>query len=226
MYLEYWLSHSTTAGGIVKLASATHNSPQLRLKRVVDLAGAVALLILLSPILLIAAVLIKATSRGPMFHAQKQIGLNQRPFTMWKFRTMIPGAEQYESALREIHRADGPFFKVRNDPRVFPVGSFLRKYSIDELPQLINVLKGDMSLVGPRPLFDFEVAGFDQWKALRRFSMRPGLTCIWQVSGRSNASSEARMQYDLEYVNRWSLWLDFKLLLKTVPIVLKGEGAE
>ncbi len=226
MYLEYWLSHSTTAGRIVTLASAMHKSPLLRLKRVIDLAGAVALLILLSPILLITAALIKATSPGPVFHAQKQIGLNQRPFTMWKFRTMIPGAEQYESTLREIHRADGPFFKVRNDPRVLPIGRFLRRYSIDELPQLINVLKGDMSLVGPRPLFDFEVQAFDQWKALRRFSMKPGLTCIWQVSGRSITSSEARMQYDLEYVSRWSLWLDLKLLLKTVPIVLRGEGAE
>ena len=226
MYLEYWLPHAPTTDYTAGLSAVPRASLELRLKRIVDVVGAVALLILLSPLFLITALLIKVTSPGPVFHMQKQIGFNRRPFMMWKFRTMIPGADQYEAVLREVHRADGPFFKVKNDPRVLPIGKFLRKYSIDELPQLINVLKGDMSLVGPRPLFDFEVEQFGEWKQLRRFSMKPGLTCIWQVSGRSKATDAARMQYDLEYVNQWSLWLDMKLLLKTVPVVLRGDGAE
>ena len=187
------------------------------------------LLVVVSPLLLMTAVLIKLTSPGPVFYIRKRVGLNQRPFMMWKFRTMKSNAEQQEVALRVVKKEEekgyAPFFKVKDDPRVTSIGRFLRKYSIDELPQLINVLKGDMSLVGPRPVHYFELQRFSEWKQLRRFSMKPGLTCIWQVSGRSNTSVEDRMRYDLEYVNNWSLLLDVKLLFKTIPVVLKGDGA-
>jgi lipopolysaccharide/colanic/teichoic acid biosynthesis glycosyltransferase len=226
LYLEGWSPHDGAADDTVTLPSVTQDSIQLRIKRMMDVIGAVALLVLLSPVFLITAVLIRVTSPGPVFHRQKQIGWNQRPFMMWKFRTMIANAEQQEETLRQTHRSDGPFFKVKNDPRVLPIGKFLRQHSIDELPQLINVLKGEMSLVGPRPLFDFEAAEFVGWKQLQRFGMKPGLTCIWQVSGRSQTSGAARMQYDLDYVKQWSLWLDVKLLWKTIPAVLKGDGAE
>lgn len=183
------------------------------------------LLVVVSPLLLMTAVLIKLTSPGPVFYIRELVGLNQHPFMMWKFRTMKINAEQRETALVEMKKEDSPFFKVKDDPRVTCVGGFLRKYSIDELPQLINVLKGDMSLVGPRPIHDFELQKFSEWKQLRRFSMKPGLTCIWQVSGRSKTSDADRMRYDLEYINNWSLLLDVKLLFKTIPVVLKGDGA-
>jgi lipopolysaccharide/colanic/teichoic acid biosynthesis glycosyltransferase len=141
---------------------------------------------------------------------------------MWKFRTMVPGAERKEGELR----GEGAvFFKPKDDPRVTPVGRFLRKYSIDELPQFINVLRGEMSLVGPRPVLWHELERLNGPDHLRRFDMKPGLTCIWQVSGRSNTTDEARINYDLQYVEGWSLATDFKLLLKTVPVVLRGEGA-
>ena len=197
----------------------------LWLKRAIDLLASSTLLVLLSPVLLIATILIKLVSPGSAFHLQEQVGLYQRPFKMWKFRTMVPNAQEWEPALREIHKDNGPFFKVKNDPRIFPLGRFFRKYSIDEFPQLINVLKGEMSLVGPRPLFDFEVEGFEDGKAFSRFSMKPGMTCIWQVNGRSKASAEDRIRYDLEYVEKWSLGLDFEILLKTLPAVIRGHGA-
>ena len=191
-------------------------------KRLLDISAALAALVILSPLFLLVAALIKLTSPGPVFFRQSRPGLGREPFTMWKFRTMVPGAECHEAQLRG---EGGVFFKPKNDPRVTPVGKFLRKYSIDELPQFFNVLKGEMSLVGPRPVLWHELERFSSPGQLRRFEMRPGLTCIWQVSGRSNTTDEARMRYDLEYVERWSLATDFKLLLKTVPVVLRGEGA-
>lgn len=195
---------------------------KLRLKRVVDFAAALAALLLLSPVFFAVAALIKLTSPGPVFFKQSRPGLGRRPFLMWKFRTMVPGAERREGELRG---EGGLFFKPKNDPRVTPVGRFLRKYSLDELPQFINVLKGEMSLVGPRPVLWHELERFSRPETLRRFDMKPGLTCIWQVSGRSNTTDEARMSYDLQYVDGWSLAADFKLLLKTVPVVIRGEGA-
>src|SRR5215207_2271049 len=191
-------------------------------KRLIDFSAALAALVILSPLLLLVAALIKLTSPGPVFFKQSRPGLGRRPFTMWKFRTMVPGAEQREAELRG---AGGLFFKPKNDARVTPVGWFLRKYSLDELPQFFNVLRGEMSLVGPRPVLWHELERFSSPGQLRRFEMKPGLTCIWQVSGRSNTTDEARMRYDLEYVDGWSLATDFKLLLKTVPVVLRGEGA-
>src|SRR5215207_456867 len=191
-------------------------------KRLMDISAALVALVILAPLFLLVAALIKLTSPGPVFFQQSRPGLGRRPFTMWKFRTMVPGAERQEA---ELCGAGGLFFKPRNDARVTPVGRFLRKYSIDELPQFFNVLKGEMSLVGPRPVLWHELERFSSGEHLRRFEMKPGLTCIWQVSGRSNTTDEARMRHDLEYVEGWSLCTDFKLLLKTVPVVLKGEGA-
>ena len=225
MYLEYWPDHAPAATQTTPLLAVPQYNLALQLKRVIDVSIAFTLLLLLSPLLLCVAALIKLTSPGPVFHIRPQAGLNQRPFLMWKFRTMVANAEHQEAALRKLHQGDGPFFKVKNDPRILPVGRFLRKYSIDELPQLINVLKGEMSLIGPRPLFDFEVEKFSEWKYFQRFRMKPGLTCIWQVSGRSDTSDAHRMSCDLEYVKHWSLALDFKILLKTIPVVLKGDGA-
>ncbi len=191
-------------------------------KRLIDFSAALAALVLLSPLFLLVAALIKLTSPGPVFFRQSRPGLGRRPFDMWKFRTMVPGAERQEAELRG---AGGLFFKPKNDSRVTPVGRFLRKYSLDELPQFFNVLRGEMSLVGPRPVLWHELERFSGPEQLRRFEMKPGLTCIWQVSGRSNTTDEARMRYDLEYVDGWSLTADFKLLLKTVPVVARGEGA-
>ena len=191
-------------------------------KRLVDFTAALSALVVLLPLFLLVAALIKLTSPGPVFFKQSRPGLGRRPFTMWKFRTMVPGAERREAQLRG---EGGVFFKPKNDSRVTPLGRFLRKYSVDELPQFINVLKGEMSLVGPRPVLWHELERFGRPELLRRFEMKPGLTCIWQVSGRSNTTDEARMRYDLEYVDDWSLVVDFKLLLKTVPVVLRGEGA-
>ena len=226
MHLEYrQTDHPAATGHELMVPCALLKSVELRFKRLIDVIGSLSLLVVLSPALLLIALLIKLTSPGPVFHIQMQIGLNQRPFRMWKFRTMIVDAHKQEAALRKLHQAQGPFFKVKDDPRITPAGRALRKYSVDELPQLINVLKGDMSLVGPRPLFDFEVKQFTRPKDFQRFHMRPGLTCIWQVNGRSDTSPEDRMRYDLEYVARWSLGLDFIILLKTIPVVLKGNGA-
>ena len=222
MYLEYWFDDGA-AGTMVTLPRVHGESVSVRLKRAIDVVGALWLLLWLSPIFLITSVLIKLTSPGPVFFWQERLGLHQHPFRMLKFRTMIPTAHLQEESLQQARQE--VFFKVQNDPRVTPIGKVLRKYSIDELPQLVNVLKGDMSLVGPRPLFDFEIHRFEQWKPLRRFSMKPGLTGIWQVSGRSQTSDEDRMRFDVEYVEQWSLLLDLKLLLKTIPAVLNGDGA-
>lgn len=223
MYLEYWLPRCAAADHIISLSSVPRGSLTLLLKWIVDVVGAAALLVVFLPLFLIVAVLIKLTSPGPVFFRQERLGLNRHPFVMLKFRTMTPDAEQQEAALQRLN--NGVFFKIKNDPRVTRVGRVLRKYSIDELPQLINVLKGEMSLVGPRPIRDFELQQFGAWSQLRRFSMKPGLTCLWQVNGRSNTSDEDRMRYDLEYVEHWSFLLDVKILLKTIPIVLKSEGA-
>jgi lipopolysaccharide/colanic/teichoic acid biosynthesis glycosyltransferase len=218
-------------GRPVDLLDQIHGRPQFTvplevarrdIKRGIDFTAALLALLVLAPLFLLVAALIKATSPGPVFFKQSRPGLRRRPFTMWKFRTMVPDAERQESQLRG---EGGLFFKPKKDSRVTPLGRFLRKYSIDELPQFINVLKGEMSLVGPRPVLWHELERFQRTEQLRRFEMKPGLTCIWQVSGRSNTTDEARMRYDLEYVDGWSLSTDFKLLLKTVPVVVRGEGA-
>ena len=168
--------------------------------------------------------LIKWTLPGPVLFNQVRMGLNGRKFNMYKFRSMHQDAENRLGALKSSNEMSGPVFKIANDPRVTPVGRFIRKFSIDELPQLFNVLKGDMSLVGPRPPIYKEVLEYQRWQR-RRLSMRPGITCIWQVSGRNDIGFEEWMKLDLEYIDNWSFWLDLKLLFKTIPAVLIGKGA-
>lgn len=196
-----------------------------RVKRVLDIVFSAALLLLSAPFIALAALLIKLTSPGPLFFVQQRVGRNKRPFSMYKLRSMVVGADQRQAELEHLNEADGPVFKIKSDPRITPIGRFLRKTSIDELPQLFNVLKGDMSLVGPRPLPMRDYAGFDKDWQRRRFSVRPGITCLWQVNGRSSMPFDKWMELDMEYIDRWTIWLDFKILFMTIPAVLKGVGA-
>ncbi len=198
---------------------------QAMIKRVLDIILSSILLILFSPLFLFTAILIKITSPGPVFFIQERVGLNKRQFRLYKFRTMVKDAEQKQAELEDLNECMGAAFKITNDPRITPVGKLLRKVSIDELPQLINVLKGDMSLVGPRPLPVRDYNGFNTDWHRRRFSIRPGITCLWQVTGRHNVSFDKWMELDLEYIDKWSLLLDFSILVKTIPAVLKGSGA-
>lgn len=194
-------------------------------KRLMDIAVSALFIVLSSPLMLATAVLIKVSSPGPVFFVQERLGLNKRRIRVYKFRTMVPDAGRMQAGLEHLNEADGPAFKIKNDPRITPAGKFLRKSSIDELPQLFNVLKGDMSMVGPRPLPVRDYLGFSEDWHRRRFSVRPGITCLWQVGGRSGVSFDRWMELDMEYIDRWSLWLDLKILLETIPAVLKGSGA-
>jgi exopolysaccharide biosynthesis polyprenyl glycosylphosphotransferase len=194
-------------------------------KRALDITVSALLLLALAPVFIVAAILIKLDFTGPVFFVQDRVGLNKRLFRMYKFRTMVGDAEKKQAALEALNEADGPVFKIKNDPRITRVGKYLRKTSIDELPQLLNVLKGDMSLVGPRPLPVRDYQGFDEDWVRRRFSVPPGITCLWQVGGRSNLSFKEWMELDLQYIDQWSFWLDLKLIAKTIPAVLKGAGA-
>lgn len=202
-----------------------HDDYRKHLKRVIDLIGAGCGLLLLSPLLLVVGMLIKATSKGPVIFRQDRYGLNKRIFRIYKFRTMVINAEDAQAALEHMNQNSGPVFKIFSDPRVTKVGAFLRKTSIDELPQLINVLKGEMSLVGPRPLNKRDVGRFSEAWLMRRFSVKPGLTCLWQVSGRSNVSFDRWIKLDLQYIDHWSLLLDLRILARTLPVVLRGTGA-
>jgi exopolysaccharide biosynthesis polyprenyl glycosylphosphotransferase len=195
------------------------------LKRTIDVAASLVLLTLLTPVLALTAVLIKLTSSGPVFFRQERLGLNKRRFRIFKFRTMVADAEQKLAELEALNEVSGPVFKIHRDPRITPIGGFLRKTSIDELPQLLNVIKGDMSLVGPRPLPVRDCEGFDRDWHRRRFSVRPGITCLWQVNGRSSIPFERWMELDMQYIDEWSLWLDVKILAGTIPAVLRGSGA-
>jgi len=175
----------------------------------------------------VVALLIKLTSPGPVLFRQLRSGLNGAPFTIYKFRTMVTNAEQLKHELEAMNEMRGPVFKIAKDPRITPIGRILRRRSIDELPQLFNVLRGEMSLVGPRPLPVDEVGRFNDLAHRRRLSVKPGLTCLWQVSGRNQiAEFKDWVRLDLEYIDNWSLWLDFKILLRTVPVVLAGTGAK
>jgi exopolysaccharide biosynthesis polyprenyl glycosylphosphotransferase len=194
-------------------------------KRLIDVIGATLLLILFSPLILLIAILVKLTSPGPVFFVQERLGLHKQRFPMFKFRTMVVDAEERQNELEALNEAGGPVFKIRNDPRVTPLGRWLRKTSLDELPQFFNVLRGDLSLVGPRPLPVRDFERFDEYWFNRRFSVKPGITCIWQVSGRSETNFDGWIRQDLEYIDNWSLALDLKLLLKTIPAVLRGTGA-
>jgi len=200
----------------------------LAIKRMIDIVVSLTAIILLSPVMILTAVMVKLTSPGPIFFIQKRLGRNKRMFHIYKFRTMGVDAEQRLKDLEHQNEADGAVFKIKNDPRITSIGRFLRKTSIDELPQLFNVLKGDMSLVGPRPLQVRDYELFDtfcgDWQR-RRFSVRPGITCLWQIKGRSSTTFEKWMELDLQYIRTWSLWLDLQILAKTVPAVLRGSGA-
>jgi len=198
------------------------------IKRALDFSLSFLFLILMSPVLFLTAIVIKLTSPGPVLFVQKRVGLNKRTFNIYKFRTMVVNAEEKLREIEHLNEVSGPVFKIKNDPRLTLVGKFLRKTSIDELPQLFNVFKGDMSLVGPRPLqlrdYELFTEGGNDWQRCR-FSVRPGITCLWQVNGRSSLPFEQWMDLDLQYINKWSLWLDLQILVKTIPAVLRGLGA-
>jgi exopolysaccharide biosynthesis polyprenyl glycosylphosphotransferase len=197
---------------------------QLAFKRLLDVVVSAVLLVLATPVIVGAALAIKLTSRGRVFFKQERIGLNGRIFTLYKFRTMIDRAHELREEVSHLNEMTGPVFKAAADPRVTRVGRILRRFSLDELPQLWNVLKGDMSLVGPRPPIPEEVRLYRRWHR-RRLSMKPGLTCLWQVSGRNQIDFDRWMQLDLQYIDNWSPALDFKILLRTIPAVLSGRGA-
>ena len=210
---------------LLSFEPVARDEARLMIKRMVDLF----LTLLAAPILLvlflIVAAAIRLDSPGPVFFVQERAGLHKRRFRMYKFRSMVADAESKLATLEHLNEADGPNFKITDDPRITRVGRFLRKTSIDELPQLINVLRGDMSLVGPRPMSLRDVDQFDKGVQRKRFSVRPGITCLWQVSGRSNLNFDQWLALDLEYIKNWSLLLDLKILFLTVPSVLKGDGA-
>jgi exopolysaccharide biosynthesis polyprenyl glycosylphosphotransferase len=195
------------------------------IKRTLDCLVSGALLIVLSPLLLAVAVLVKLTSPGPVFFRQIRVGLNKRKFNIFKFRTMVANAEQLQDQLLSMNEMTGPVFKIKKDPRVTPLGRILRNTSIDELPQLFNVLEGDMSLVGPRAMSLRDYQLFDEDWQRRRFSVKPGITCLWQIHGRNSIPFEEWMELDMQYIDTWSLWLDLKILVRTVPAVLRGTGA-
>ena len=197
----------------------------LYIKRALDIALSISLLLLFSPLMVVVALAIKLSSRGPIFFLQERIGLNKRRFRMCKFRTMVPDAEKMMATLEVKNEVSGPVFKIKNDPRITPIGRCLRKSSIDELPQLFNVLKGDMSMVGPRPMAVRDYDGFNEDWQRRRFSVKPGITCLWQVNGRNSIPFDQWMLLDMQYMDEWSLWLDFKIMAKTVPAVFRGAGA-
>ena len=198
---------------------------QLAAKRLIDIVASMLLLALLSPLLAVVALAVLATSGTPVLYRWRVVGQDGRPFVGYKFRTMVKNADQLKAALVERNEMTGPVFKVRDDPRVTPVGRILRKYSLDELPQLWSVLKGDMSLVGPRPPLQSEWPHFEEWQR-RKLSVKPGMTCLWQISGRNEINGfDEWVRLDLEYVDNWTLLLDIKILLMTIPAAIKGTGA-
>lgn len=212
---------------VLVFRSAPEASWQIIFKTALDLVLAFVLILLLLPVWILVPILIKLSSPGPVLFRQRRCGLNGAPFTMLKFRSMVSDAEQRKNELAALNEMGGPVFKVSNDPRVTPIGRFLRKYSIDEFPQLFNVLRGEMSMVGPRPLPVDEVQRFDDPAHRRRLSVKPGLTCLWQVSGRNNVRDfKDWVRLDLEYIDNWSFWLDLKILWRTIPVVLAGTGAK
>jgi len=207
--------------------TAPETSWQSLAKMLMDFFGALALLLVSAIPMLAIALLIKLTSPGPALFRQQRSGLNGAPFTLYKFRTMVSNAEQFKHELEAMNEMRGPVFKVTNDPRITLIGKWLRRYSLDELPQLFNVLRGEMSLVGPRPLPVDEVKRFNDLAHRRRLSVKPGITCLWQISGRNQiADFKEWVRLDLEYIDNWSLWLDLKILLRTLPAVFAATGAK
>jgi exopolysaccharide biosynthesis polyprenyl glycosylphosphotransferase len=217
-------AHEAVADGYVHYLSVRHKPIQLAFKRLFDIVASSAALVLLSPLLLLFGAIIRFTSRGPVLFRQERVGRHGKPFHMLKFRSMVVNAEELKAKLMAENEQSGPVFKMRRDPRITHVGRFIRKFSIDELPQLLNVLRGEMSIVGPRPPVPSEVARYEAWQR-RRLSVRPGLTCVWQVSGRNEISFEEWMYLDMQYIDHWTFAQDFQLILKTLPVVLTGRGA-
>jgi exopolysaccharide biosynthesis polyprenyl glycosylphosphotransferase len=209
---------------LLTFTTSPNSAFQLALKRAIDVVLSLVLLMLGMPVVLLVALAIKVTSSGSVLFRQTRCGLNGRRFTLYKFRTMVEDAEERRGDLLHLNEMDGPVFKLRRDPRVTGLGRLLRRFSLDELPQLWNVLKGDMSLVGPRPPIPEEVARYQRWQR-RRLAMKPGLTCLWQVSGRNELDFQRWIELDLQYIDSWSPWLDLKILAKTIPAVLSGRGA-
>ncbi len=209
---------------LLTFSTTPKNEIALFSRRVIDFLGSLAFIALLSPIFLILSLLIRVDSPGPALYRQPRYGLNGRKFTCYKFRSMHAGSDEKRKELIQFNLTNGPAFKMKDDPRITRMGKFLRKTSLDELPQLFDVLKGDMSFVGPRPLLLEEVEKLEGWQR-RRLSMKPGITGLWQVSGRNQIDFNQWMKLDLEYIDNWSLWLDFKILLRTIPVVLSGKGA-
>jgi len=209
---------------LLTLSTVPQDELQLLAKRVVDVVLASFLLVVLSPLMLLIAIIIKLNSRGPVFYRQERCGLGGRRFLVYKFRSMVVGAESMRPELEHLNEADGPVFKIADDPRCTSFGRWLRRTSLDELPQLWNVLRGDMSFIGPRPPTPEEVEQYQSWQR-RRLRMRPGMTCLWALEGRSNLSFDRWMQLDLSYIDDWSLWLDAKIFFRTIPHVLFGRGA-
>jgi len=210
---------------LLTMEPVSQDPQQLMVKRFFDIFLTVVALPFLIPLFAIIAFAIKLESDGPIFFVQQRVGLRKHEFPMFKFRSMYEDAEDRLKELEHLNEADGPIFKMKNDPRITKVGRFIRRTSLDEFPQLINVLRGEMSLVGPRPMSVRDVELFDKGIQRKRFSVQPGLTCIWQVSGRSSLTFEQWLELDLEYIENWSMLLDIKLLLKTLPAVLKSKGA-
>ena len=226
-YLTNLISNNNTYksfdNSFITHSAVQHNYYCLKLKDIFDIVFSVLVLFFLSPFMLLIALFIKLEDGGPVFFKQERIGLNGRRFNCIKFRSMVINAEALISDLMDKNESDGPTFKIENDPRITKIGRFLRKTSLDELPQFYNVVKSEMSLVGPRPPLLREVIQY-QRSQLRRLSMKPGLTCIWQVKGRNEVSFEEWMRMDLEYIDKWSFWLDFKIIFSTVGVVLKANG--
>jgi exopolysaccharide biosynthesis polyprenyl glycosylphosphotransferase len=209
---------------LLTFSTTPENEFLLLLKRVVDMAMALVFLLVLSPVFAVLALAIRLTSRGSILYRQTRCGLGGRKFTLYKFRSMRPDADLRLRELMPLNELDGPVFKIRDDPRCTRVGRFMRKFSLDELPQLINILKGDMSFVGPRPPLPDEVSRYERWQR-RRLRMKPGLTCLWALEGRNKLNFRRWMELDLQYIDTWSPGLDWKILLKTIPVVLLGRGA-
>ncbi len=209
---------------LLTFASSPQNEGGMLLKRALDFVMAGVVLVLLSPLFLILALVVRLTSPGPVFYRQTRCGLGGRRFSLLKFRSMAVDAEDSQSHLEDLNEVDGPVFKMRDDPRCTTVGRWIRVFSLDELPQLWNVLCGDMSLVGPRPPLPREVQQYEPWQR-KRLCMRPGMTCLWALEGRSQLRFDRWVKLDLLYIDRWSIWLDFKILFKTIPAVLSGKGA-
>ena len=210
---------------VMTIQSGPADGWQLVMKRLIDIVGSAALLLALAPLFAIVTLLIRLDSPGPVLFAQDRVGFNKRRFRILKFRTMVAEADRQQDALEHLNEAEGPVFKIKHDPRITRVGKFMRRFSIDELPQLVNVLRGDMSLVGPRPLPVRDVERIDIRWHKRRFSIKPGITCLWQVNGRSDIGFNEWVRMDLDYIDKWSLGLDLLILMKTIPAVFRGPGA-